>query len=126
MFPYYDDQSYVFGKDQATRAHLETFVDVRFNVPNNFDGVPLGDSHDPKILMIYIQTVDMLPDEMLGTRVEVIRNAIESTNVQLKAIADWPKEKHATEIIFRSVDDRGIFVDTHGAEIGVLHRSVGR
>lgn len=41
---------------------------VGFNVPNNFDGVPHSDSHDPDISMLYSQGVDMSPDEMLGTR----------------------------------------------------------
>ena len=35
-FPYYDDLSHVFDKDWTIGARLETFADVRSNVPNNF------------------------------------------------------------------------------------------
>ena len=79
-------------------------------MPNQFnDGVPFGDSHDPNILMMYSQGMDMSSDEMLGTCVgqtsegrntsngnkrkqggqyyemmEVLRNAMEFANDQLK------------------------------------------
>uniref|UniRef100_A0A9I9D407 Retrotransposon protein n=1 Tax=Cucumis melo TaxID=3656 RepID=A0A9I9D407_CUCME len=118
-FPYYDDLSYVFDKDQTTGARSETFVDAGSNVPNMFnDGVPLSNSHHEDIPTIYSQGVHMSLDKMFGTRagqvserkncssgskrkrggqhyemVEVIRSAMEFENDQLKAIADWPKEK---------------------------------
>uniref|UniRef100_A0A9I9DLI9 DUF8040 domain-containing protein n=1 Tax=Cucumis melo TaxID=3656 RepID=A0A9I9DLI9_CUCME len=127
-FPYYDDLFYVFGKDRATRARSETFADVGSNVPNMFNGdVPLDDSHDQDIPMMYSQGVHMSPDEMFGIRagqaserkncssgskrkqgskhyetVEVIKSAIEFGNDQLKAIANWPKEKRATEVELRA------------------------
>lgn len=67
--PQYDDLAYVFNKDQATRARLETFVDIESNVPKHFnESVILGDSHDVNVSMISSQGVDMSPDEMLGTR----------------------------------------------------------
>ncbi|TYK07962.1 retrotransposon protein [Cucumis melo var. makuwa] len=80
-FSYYDDLFYVFDKDQATGACLETFADVGSNMLNMFnDGVPLDDSHDKDIPTMYSQGVHMSLDEMFGTR------------------TDWPKEKHATEV----------------------------
>ncbi|KAE8646815.1 hypothetical protein Csa_005367, partial [Cucumis sativus] len=70
---------------------------------------------------MYSQGLDMPPDEMLGTRqssegrncssgskrkhggqhyeaVDVISNEMEVRNDQLKAIANWSKEKRATEV----------------------------
>lgn len=38
LFPYYNDLSYVFGKDRATGARSKTFADVRSNVLDGFDG----------------------------------------------------------------------------------------
>ncbi|KAA0043564.1 retrotransposon protein [Cucumis melo var. makuwa] len=62
-FPYYDDLSYVFDKDRATEARLETFADVGSNVLNMFnDGVPLGDSYDQDIPAMYSQGVHISPD----------------------------------------------------------------
>ncbi|KAA0063227.1 retrotransposon protein [Cucumis melo var. makuwa] len=91
------------------------------------DDVPLDDSHDQDIPMMYSQGVHMSPDEMFGIRaaqaserkncssgskrkqgsehyetVEVIRSVIEFGNDQLKAIANWPKEKRATEVELRA------------------------
>ena len=68
MSPYYDDLSYVFEKDQATGARLETFADVRSNVPGRFNDFSVDDAHDPKILTMYNQGLDMPPDELIGTR----------------------------------------------------------
>ncbi|KAL4028509.1 hypothetical protein IC575_011706 [Cucumis melo] len=127
-FPYYDDLSYVFGKDRTTGARSETFPNVRSNVSNMFnDTIPLGDSHDEDIPTMYSQGVHMSPDEMFGIRagqaserrncssvskrkrgseryetVEVIRSVMEFGNEQLKAIADWPKEKSAMEVEMRA------------------------
>ncbi|KAA0065769.1 putative nuclease HARBI1 [Cucumis melo var. makuwa] len=87
------------GEDQTTGARSETFVDARSNVPNMFnDGVPLSNSHHEDIPTIYSQGVHMSLDKMFGTRAEVIRSAMEFENDQLKAIADWLKEKRATEV----------------------------
>ncbi|KAA0067183.1 putative nuclease HARBI1 [Cucumis melo var. makuwa] len=98
-FPYYDDLSYVFGKDRVTRERSDTFVNVGSNVPNVFnDDVALGDSPDQDIPMMYSQGVHMSPDEMFGIRAEVTRSVMELGNDQLKAIANWPKEKRAIEI----------------------------
>ncbi|KAL0560649.1 hypothetical protein IC582_001058 [Cucumis melo] len=123
-FSYYDDLFYVFDKDQATGACLETFADVGSNMLNMFnDGVPLDDSHDKDIPTMYSQGVHMSLDEMFGTRtgqasgrrncssgskrkrgsqhyetVKVIRSVMEFRNDQLKAIVDWSKEKRATEV----------------------------
>uniref|UniRef100_A0A9I9D6S3 Retrotransposon protein n=1 Tax=Cucumis melo TaxID=3656 RepID=A0A9I9D6S3_CUCME len=87
------------------------------------DGVPLGDSHNQDIPMMYSQGVHMSIDEMFGIRagqtserrncsseskrkrgsehyemVEVIRSVMKFGNNQLKTIADWPKKKRATEV----------------------------
>ncbi|KAA0065871.1 retrotransposon protein [Cucumis melo var. makuwa] len=95
-FPQYDELSYVFGKVHATGAQAKTFVDVGSNDPAS-------------------QGLNMLPDELMGTRTapisegryvssgfkrqhgeqalesgEVIYTAIEYENEQLSCIAEWP------------------------------------
>ncbi|KAA0063430.1 putative nuclease HARBI1 [Cucumis melo var. makuwa] len=107
-----------FDLDRPTGSRSETFADVGSNVPNMFnDDVPLGDLHDQDISTMYSQRVHMSPDEMFGihevkqvrekiVKVEVrgynlreyIRSLMEFGNDQLKAIANWPKEKRATEV----------------------------
>ncbi|KAL0534479.1 hypothetical protein IC582_028770 [Cucumis melo] len=92
------------------------------------DGVPLGDSHHEDIPTMYSQGVLMSLDEMFGTRagqaserrncssrskrkqgsqhyetVEVIRSAMKFGNDQLKAIADWLKEKRAMKVELRAL-----------------------
>ncbi|KAL0536228.1 hypothetical protein IC582_025170 [Cucumis melo] len=120
--------SYVFGKDRTMGARSETFADVGSNVPNMFnDTVPLGDSHDEDIPTMYSQGVHMSPDEMFRIRagqasdrrnctsgskrkrgseryetIEVIMRVMEFGNEQLKAIADWPKEKRAIGVEMRA------------------------
>ncbi|TYK21967.1 RING-H2 finger protein ATL66 [Cucumis melo var. makuwa] len=101
-------------KDRVTEARSETFADIGSNVTNMFnDDVPLGDSHDQDIPMMYSQGVHMSPDEIFGIRagqaserkkcssgskrkrgsehyetVEMIKSALEFGNDQLKAIAN--------------------------------------
>uniref|UniRef100_A0A9I9DN68 Uncharacterized protein n=1 Tax=Cucumis melo TaxID=3656 RepID=A0A9I9DN68_CUCME len=78
------------------RARSETFVNVGSNVPNNLDVVSLGRSSEGR-------------NGSSGSKrkrgrehykmVDVIRNAMQFENDQLKAIVDWHKDqKHAMEV----------------------------
>ena len=44
---------YVFRKDCATGAHTQTFIDVRSNVPEGYEGFPADDGNDLEIPMMY-------------------------------------------------------------------------
>ena len=45
-FPYYDELTYVFGRDRATNRFAETFADVGFNEPGEYDGFAIGDGNE--------------------------------------------------------------------------------
>ncbi|KAA0065601.1 retrotransposon protein [Cucumis melo var. makuwa] len=86
----------MFGKGRATRACVETFVDVRSNVFEVYEGFPANDGNDSEIPMIYghlsegrnasSRSKRKWGDQTTET-VKIICNAIEYTNGQLKAIA---------------------------------------
>ncbi|KAA0063754.1 retrotransposon protein [Cucumis melo var. makuwa] len=111
--PYYDDLSYVFDKDRAMGARSETFADVGSNVSNMFnDDIPLDDSHDQDIPMMYSQGVHMSPDEMFGIRAGQAKKR--ETEVELrvevvKQLQDIPElqsqdRAKLMQILFRSVE----------------------
>ncbi|TYK04887.1 retrotransposon protein [Cucumis melo var. makuwa] len=45
-FPHYDELSYVFGKDRATEAQGETFVDVGLNDPARYEAFAIDVAPD--------------------------------------------------------------------------------
>ncbi|KAA0067287.1 hypothetical protein IC582_011376 [Cucumis melo] len=114
-FPHYDELSYVFGKDRATRGQAETFMDVRLNDPAKYEAFVADAALDTDFQPMYNQGLNMSPDELMGTRTtrvsegrfvsnrserkrgpqaanseEVIRTAIEYENEQLNRIAESP------------------------------------
>uniref|UniRef100_A0A9I9E9K3 Retrotransposon protein n=1 Tax=Cucumis melo TaxID=3656 RepID=A0A9I9E9K3_CUCME len=104
-FPYYDDLSYVFGKDRATGARSETFPNVGSNVSNMFnDTIPLGDSHDEDIPTMYSQGVHMSPDEMFGIRAG---QASERRNCSSVSKRKRGSERYETVEVIRSVMEFG-------------------
>ena len=45
-FSYYDELTYVFGRDRAMGRFAETFVDVGSNKPGGYDGFDMGDRNE--------------------------------------------------------------------------------
>ncbi|KAL4022737.1 hypothetical protein IC575_016482 [Cucumis melo] len=114
LFPHYDELSYVFGKDRAMGAQVETFANIGLNDPARYEAFAANAASDMDFQPMYSQGLNMSPDELMGTRTvrvsksryvssgskrkrrgqasdsgEVIRTAIEFGNEQLNCIADW-------------------------------------
>ncbi|KAA0062976.1 retrotransposon protein [Cucumis melo var. makuwa] len=114
-FPYYDELTYVFGRDRATGRFAETFADVGSNEPgggyNRFD---MGDGNED-FPPVYSQRIDLSQDDVRASRpsvasegrtgssgskrkrgsqrdfdVEAIHLTLDQTNEQLRQIAEWP------------------------------------
>uniref|UniRef100_A0A9I9DDJ0 Retrotransposon protein n=1 Tax=Cucumis melo TaxID=3656 RepID=A0A9I9DDJ0_CUCME len=96
------------------RECAETFTDVGSNLPEGYEGFSADDGNDMEIPMMYSQGIDMLSDDIMGTRpdrstegrtgssgskrkqggqavetMEIIRNVMEHSNDRLKAIVEW-------------------------------------
>ncbi|KAL4010558.1 hypothetical protein IC575_030059 [Cucumis melo] len=109
---YYDELSYVFGKDRATRGRAESFTDIRPNDPAGYDAFIAKAAPDTNFSPMYNQGLNMSPDDLMGTRTarvserrnissgskpkrpehtidsgDIVRTAIEYGNEQLHRIA---------------------------------------
>ncbi|KAL0553345.1 hypothetical protein IC582_007239 [Cucumis melo] len=118
-FPYYDELTYVFGRDRATGRFAETFADVGSNEPGGgYDRFDMGDGNED-FPPVYSQGVDISQDNVRASRpsrasegrigssgskrkrgsqrdfdVEAIHLALDQTNEQLRQIAEWPARNH--------------------------------
>ncbi|KAL0551355.1 hypothetical protein IC582_010441 [Cucumis melo] len=130
-FPYYDELTYVFGRDRATGRFAETFADVGSNEPGGgYDRFDMGDGNED-FPPVYSQGVDISQDDVRASRpsrasegrtgssgskrkrgsqrdfdVEAIHLALDQTNEQLRQIAEWParnlaNDNHVRTEIFR-------------------------
>ncbi|KAA0042063.1 retrotransposon protein [Cucumis melo var. makuwa] len=113
-FPYYDELTYVFGRDRATGRFAETFVDVGSNESGGYDRFDMGDENE-KFPPVYSQGIDLSQDDVRASRpsrasegrigssgskrkrgsqrnldVEGIHLALDQINEQLRMIAKWP------------------------------------
>lgn len=81
-FAHYDELSYVFGKDLATRTHVEMFVDIRSNVlgPNN--SVPAEEGLEIEFLTICNPRMNMSLNDMMADRSNWSNNTRPSSNDQ--------------------------------------------
>ncbi|KAA0056586.1 retrotransposon protein [Cucumis melo var. makuwa] len=121
-FPYYDELTYVFGRDRATGRFAETFADVGSNEPGGeYDRFDLGDGNE-EFPPVYSQGIDLSQDDVRASRpscalegrtgssgskrkrgsqrdfdVEAIHLALDQTNEQLRQIAEWPARNLANE-----------------------------
>ncbi|KAA0033869.1 retrotransposon protein [Cucumis melo var. makuwa] len=82
-FPYYDDLSYVFGKDHATGARIEIFA--------MWDQM-CQEAHD-LVAQVKVRSKRKWGGQTTKT-VNIIRNTIEYAKDQLKAIAEWMNVQH--------------------------------
>ncbi|KAA0049592.1 retrotransposon protein [Cucumis melo var. makuwa] len=81
-FLYYDELTYVFGRNRATGRFAETFVDVESNELGGYDGFDIEgriESSGSKRKRGSQREVD----------VENIHLALDQTNEQLRMIAEW-------------------------------------
>ncbi|KAL0534507.1 hypothetical protein IC582_028798 [Cucumis melo] len=113
LFLHYDELSYVFGKDRATRGWAESFADVGSNNSAGYEPFIANATPDTDFQPMYSQELNMSPDELMGTRNarvsegryvssgskrkrggqaadsgDVLRTAIEYGNEQLNRIAE--------------------------------------
>ncbi|KAL0556773.1 hypothetical protein IC582_005289 [Cucumis melo] len=56
-FPYYDELTYVFGRDRAMGRFAETFTDVGSNEPGGYDRFDMGDGNE-EFPPVYNQGID--------------------------------------------------------------------
>ncbi|KAL0544437.1 hypothetical protein IC582_019552 [Cucumis melo] len=121
-FPYYDELTYVFGRDRATGRFAETFADVGSNEPGGgYDRFDMGDGNED-FPPVYSQGVDISQDDVRASRpsrasdgrtgssgskrkrgsqrdfeLEAIHVALDQTNEQLREIAQWPARNLAND-----------------------------
>ncbi|KAA0032833.1 retrotransposon protein [Cucumis melo var. makuwa] len=113
-FPYYDELTYVFGRDRATGRFTETFADVGSNEPGGgYDRFDMGDGNE-ELPPVYSQGIDLSQDGVHASRpsralegrtgssgskrkkesqqdfdIEAIHLALDQTNEHLRQIAEW-------------------------------------
>ncbi|KAL0559198.1 hypothetical protein IC582_003790 [Cucumis melo] len=121
-FPYYDELTYVFGRDRATGRFAETFADMGSNEPGGgYDRFDMGDGKEDFPPM-YSQRIDLSQDDVRASRpsrasegrtgssgskrkrgsqrdfdVEAIHLVLDQTNEQLRQIAEWPARNLAND-----------------------------
>ncbi|KAL0556207.1 hypothetical protein IC582_004717 [Cucumis melo] len=121
-FPYYDELTYVFGRDRATGRFAETFADVGSNEPGGgYDRFDMGDGNED-FPPVYCQRIDLSQNDVRASRpsrtskgrigssgskrkresqrdfdVQAIHLALDQTNEQLRQIAEWPVRNLAND-----------------------------
>ncbi|KAA0040875.1 retrotransposon protein [Cucumis melo var. makuwa] len=68
LFSYYDELSYVFGKDCVMRGRTKTFVDVESNDHVGYKAFSADAAPDIEFQPMYNQGLDLSPNELMGTR----------------------------------------------------------
>uniref|UniRef100_A0A9I9E6Y3 Retrotransposon protein n=1 Tax=Cucumis melo TaxID=3656 RepID=A0A9I9E6Y3_CUCME len=90
LFLYYDELTYVFGRDRVTGRFTETFVDVGSNEPGGYDGFDMGDGNEKFPPMTGSSGSKRKRGSQRKVDVEGIHLALDQTNKQLRMIAEWP------------------------------------
>lgn len=67
-FSHYDELLYVLRKDRATEAHAETFAYIESNVLGGSKGIQLEEGLDMEFPTMCSPTMNMSPENMMGTR----------------------------------------------------------
>ncbi|KAA0054288.1 hypothetical protein IC582_028836 [Cucumis melo] len=122
QFLYYEELTYVFGRDRATGRFAETFADVGSNEPGGgYDRFDMGDGNED-FPPVYSQGIDLLQDDVRASRpsralegrtgssgskrkrgsqrdfeLEAIHLTLDQTNEQLRQIAEWPARNLAND-----------------------------
>ncbi|KAA0055621.1 retrotransposon protein [Cucumis melo var. makuwa] len=67
-FPYYDELTYVFGRNRATDRFAETFVNVGSNEPGGgYDRFDMGDGNE-EFPPVYSQGIDLSQNDVRASR----------------------------------------------------------
>ncbi|KAL4038216.1 hypothetical protein IC575_001824 [Cucumis melo] len=67
-FAYYNELTYVFGRDRATSRFAETFADVGSNEPGGgYDRFDMGDGNE-EFPLVYSQRIDLSQDDVRASR----------------------------------------------------------
>ncbi|KAA0060132.1 retrotransposon protein [Cucumis melo var. makuwa] len=96
-FPYYDELTYVFGRDRATDRFAETFADVESNEPGGYDKFDMGDGNEEFPPVTGSSGSKRKRDSQRDLDVEAIHLALDQTNEQLRMIAEWPARTLAND-----------------------------
>ncbi|KAL4016672.1 hypothetical protein IC575_024326 [Cucumis melo] len=128
-FSYYDELAYVFGRDRVMGHFVETFIDVGSNDPSWYEGFQTTNGNDKEFPSMYSQGFDMSQDDVRASHpactsecrtgsngskqrregqwvgeIEMIHEALECENDQLRMIAEWPSRTLQNETtIFQEV-----------------------
>ncbi|TYK00075.1 retrotransposon protein [Cucumis melo var. makuwa] len=111
---YYNELTYVYGRDRATGRFTDTFADVGSNEPSGYGGFDMVDGNE-EFPPVYSQGIDMSQDDVRASRpsrasegrtgssgskrkrgsqrevdVEGMHLTLDQTNEQLRMIAEWP------------------------------------
>uniref|UniRef100_A0A9I9EMA2 Retrotransposon protein n=1 Tax=Cucumis melo TaxID=3656 RepID=A0A9I9EMA2_CUCME len=62
-FPYYDELTYVFGRDRVTGRFVETFADMGSNEPGGYERFDTTDGNE-EFPSVYSQGIDMSQDDV--------------------------------------------------------------
>ncbi|TYK08447.1 retrotransposon protein [Cucumis melo var. makuwa] len=89
-FPYYDELTYVFGRDRSTDRFAETFADVESNEPGGYDKFDMGDGNEEFPPVTGSSGSKRKRGSQRDLDVEAIHLALDQTNEQLRMIAEWP------------------------------------
>ncbi|TYK22668.1 retrotransposon protein [Cucumis melo var. makuwa] len=112
-FVHYDELSYMFGKDRATRGRAESFVDFGSNDPAGYDAFAADAAPDTNFSPMYSSGLNISHDDLMETRTarvsecrnvssgfkrkrpghatdsgDIVRTAIEYGNEQLHRIVE--------------------------------------
>ncbi|TYK19865.1 retrotransposon protein [Cucumis melo var. makuwa] len=96
-FPYYDKLTYVFGRDRVTDRFAETFADVGFNEPGEYDGFAIGDGNEEFPPVTESSGSKRKTGSQREVDVEGIHLALDETNEQLRMITEWPARALAND-----------------------------
>ncbi|KAA0065503.1 retrotransposon protein [Cucumis melo var. makuwa] len=66
-FSYYDELTYVFGRDRETGQFAETFIDVGSNEPGGYDRFDMGDGND-EFPPMYSQVINLSQDDVRASQ----------------------------------------------------------
>ncbi|KAA0049675.1 retrotransposon protein [Cucumis melo var. makuwa] len=97
-FPYYDELTYVFGRDRATGRFAETFADVGSNeLGSEYDRFYMGDGNEEFPSVTGLSGSKRKRESQRDFDVETIHLALDQTNEQLRQIAEWPARTLAND-----------------------------
>ncbi|TYK26893.1 retrotransposon protein [Cucumis melo var. makuwa] len=97
-FPYYDELTYVFGRDRATGQFAETFADMGFNEPDEYERFDIADGNEELPPRVGPDRVDLRGRGEVSERWMLKAYlTLDQTNEQLRMIAEWPARALAND-----------------------------